>query len=264
MEEIFTFKRKDVFAQSLSPDKMLKAVVANNGKATALLLFEKDKIDFANPYVSLLIHDSSVCPFKQFGIKIKWSKDSSRVGIQNENKYFYGVIDLKSKRKYGANVILDYILPIDSDFFTNGITEDVGDDLNAGMKPKLNIDIKRNIMLKGFISPDEKWTRDRTKMAFLINDTCYAIIDAVNVPKNAAKAINPDMKPIKMNKEDFIYPAENDKFKGVSGELWAVVDFKSKRKLSFDTKNGRVRPINPKIWENGIPKNIGTPINKID
>lgn len=195
--------------------------------------------------------------------------------------------------------------------------------INPSIKERKNIDIR--------------WTKDGTKIGLIIDDSCYAIIDVVNVSKKITKTINPEMKPLEIDKQMFEHyenkesdelfgkcyylfkrsPSDkmlalfyDDGFSGVirvfklgpmgnmidelvvfpfyskieptinnqrsveikwtddssrvslfvSGEIWVIIDFKTQRKISFDVKNGIVIPINPVIWEKGIPKNIGIPL----
>lgn len=387
MKNILTFKENNVIVGEVSPDKKWNAVVANNGMATALLVFKRESMDFSKPYAELLIHDSTVCPLKEYGALIVWDKNSEKVGVINTNKNLYGVIDIAKEKKVSPAIIMGLIIALDSELFFNEIPENVGEPLNEKMKLKLNTDADEPVYSIGFVAPDEehvaifadngergvifyhkfingemigpllhvfsiyykitppiqerkqieiKWTEDGKKIGLLIDNTYYAVVDVVNVNRRMSEMVNPEMHPIKGAKKLFEYK-EKDSFIGkgyylsgrapsnkmlalfyddgfygvlkiyklepygrivdelvifpfynminptidkqngvklvwtddssrvaflVDGEYWAIIDLKTKRKLAFDTKDGMVRPINPELWEKGIPKTIGSPIIK--
>ena len=47
----------------------------------------------------------------------------------------------------------------------------------------------------------------------------------------------------------------------VDGECWGILDLLSRRKLNAPRNNNIIVPIPLKIWEEGIPSNLGEALN---
>ncbi len=115
------------------------------------------------------------------------------------------------------------------------------------------------------VSPDGKWLcvfEDDGETGYLYfcplssDGEMIGIADALWIYNQISPSI------FECEKVDIIWSEDSMKsILIVDGECWGIFDLLSKRKLNAPRHNNIIVSISLKIWEEGIPSNLGEPLN---